>query len=224
MQERGTRAPAYCPSCGKAQSIDTTACPNCGTAFGPTTVSAHLSGVTNSTAPAPKSGGTTARRAAMTLIVLGGLYAISQMTGGTKPAPAPAAGGAGATQAATPASAWRLAVGDMTGTTRTSVGETITVEVTISNSGSAPNPGTRLQFSDLDKSADLIGCRPKCQYTDLFGIYTDLPGIPAGGSSTFVVEWIAKAIGAPDWTLCVYDNTSGGEQIECGTLTTVIGK
>ena len=139
--------------------------------------------------------------------------------GGADPTPRPP----DPTERPTPPPAWRLSVTDVTYTATLSLGDTIEIDVTIENRGTDRNLRTRFQFSDIDDYADLIGCVPECTYEDFFGIYTTLPGIAAGETVVYHVEFLAKSLGVADWSLCVYDAETFGEQVYCGTGSTTIG-
>lgn len=116
---------------------------------------------------------------------------------------------------------YSVSVADVTYTSETSLGGTIQVIVALTNAGSAENPATQLQFSDIDEYADIVGCDPECELTKFFGDYALLPGVPANESVTYEVQFVASQIGAVQWGLCVYDDEAG-EQIYCGSGTTVI--
>lgn len=125
-------------------------------------------------------------------------------------------GGAGKTPepepTPTPTPAWSLVVGDVTYTKTAIVGGDIRITVEIRNKGKAANHGTKLQFSDLDKHADIEGCVPECEVDTGFGVYAHLPGIPAGKTKTYKVNFVASSPGASRWSLCIYDDDIAGEQ------------
>jgi hypothetical protein len=107
--------------------------------------------------------------------------------------------------------------------TTTFVGGTLTVTAVISNTGTAASPGVSFQFSDLKEHADIVQCTPACQTDEGLGaIYARMPGIPAGGTATYEVEFIPTAVGAAHWSACVYDDKNGGDQVYCGDATTTI--
>lgn len=77
-----------------------------------------------------------------------------------------------------------------------------------------------LQFSDIGDYVDFVGCTPRCEPSDFLGaLYARFPGIPAGSSQDYRVEFIATKIGAAQWSVCIYDDT---DQVWCGDGTTVI--
>ncbi|MEX0625560.1 MAG: hypothetical protein WD402_03350 [Chloroflexota bacterium] len=115
-----------------------------------------------------------------------------------------------------------VSVDEVTYTTEVAVGGSIVVNIELSNTGTAANPGTKLQFSDIDQYADIVGCVPTCDVSEFFGDYADLPGVPAGGSAQYSVEFIATTVGAARWGLCIYDGSGGDDQIYCGNGTTII--
>lgn len=119
---------------------------------------------------------------------------------------------------------WRLGSVAASYTKQVRVGGTITVTVKIKNNGSATNPSTEINFSELDKYADLFECTPECSVEDAPGLGPSaiLPGVPAGKTSTFKIEFVASTAGAVRWSLCVYDNESFGEQVYCGDAATAI--
>jgi hypothetical protein len=122
----------------------------------------------------------------------------------------------------TPKPAWSLVVGDVTYTKTAVVGGDIRINVEIRNKGKAANPGTKLQFSDLDKHADIEGCIPECSVDTGFGVYAHLPRVPAGKAKTYKVNFVASSPGASRWSVCVYDDDIAGEQVGCWDGTTTI--
>jgi hypothetical protein len=52
-------------------------------------------------------------------------------------------------------------------------------------------------------------------------MYATLPGIPAGKTKTYQVNFIATKVGAIHWSVCVYDDETRGEQVHCGDATTI---
>lgn len=119
---------------------------------------------------------------------------------------------------------WALDVTDTAYTKEATVGDNITVEVTIENTGKQRNPVTKLNFSELDQYADLFGCDPDCETEDLPGLGPTaiLPGVQAGESVTYTVEFIATTVGVVEWSLCLYGEDSYSEDGWCGEAKTAI--
>lgn len=117
---------------------------------------------------------------------------------------------------------WSISVdGDVKYTGTAVVGGDIDLSMVIRNAGTQANPATRLQLSDLDHNADLSRCEPECQVSTTGGLYATFPGVAPGTSASYTVHLIAKAVGAPHWTICLYD-AEGGAQVYCGSATSEI--
>jgi hypothetical protein len=86
--------------------------------------------------------------------------------------------------------------------------------VKVKNTGKVANAATRLQLSDVDKYADFDTCKPKCDDSNLFGIYLDYPGIGPGKTVTLNSTWVATKAGAVKWIVCVYDGAGRGEETD----------
>jgi hypothetical protein len=127
------------------------------------------------------------------------------------------------TPAPTPAP-WSLTVPSAVYTRQVLVGDTIEVTVKVKNSGRGASHTTLVNFSELDKYADLFDCKPECQTEDLpgFGPSAILPGVTAGKTQVFIVNFVANKVGAVKWSLCVYDDNEMQNQVWCGDATTAI--
>ena len=123
---------------------------------------------------------------------------------------------------ATVMAAWRLVADSARYTDQVRVGGAIVFTVEVSNAGTAATPGVELQFDGLDDNADIVGCVPTCEVSDLLGVYAAFPGVPAGTSREYEIEWVATDVGAARWSLCIYDDDIGGELIDCYEGTTVV--
>jgi hypothetical protein len=121
-----------------------------------------------------------------------------------------------------PSPTWNLTVDGVRYTTEAFVGGDITVAITLSNDGTIANPGTKLQFETIDKYADLQGCTPKCEVNNFFGVFATEPGVGPAKTVTDRIVWVATRVGVAQWSVCVYDSNSGGQQIYCGNGTTTI--
>jgi hypothetical protein len=119
---------------------------------------------------------------------------------------------------------WVISIADdPTYTTETAVGGSIEVVLTLSNGGSGASESTELQFGGIDDHADIVGCSPPCMTSTFLGdVYAELEGVPAGGTTTIQVEFVATAVGAARWSICVYDSVIAGDQVYCGNATTVV--
>ncbi|MEO7295151.1 MAG: hypothetical protein ABIZ57_03325 [Candidatus Limnocylindria bacterium] len=120
---------------------------------------------------------------------------------------------------------WTLDVSDAKYTTETVVGGSVFITVTISNTGKVANPAIEINFSELDKNADVRGCKPKCELDDLpgFGPSAVFPGLAAGATRDYEVEFIATKVGVVAWNVCVYDDRIlDGESVYCGDGRTTI--
>ena len=124
---------------------------------------------------------------------------------------------------ATP-TAWRLDVIDAEYTTKARVGDTISIDLKVKNAGTAKNPRTVAQFSELDKYADIDGCNPKCEVEDLpgFGPSALMPGVATKKTGKFHIEFVANEVGVVRWMVCVYDDDHYSEQVWCGDGKTTI--
>lgn len=100
----------------------------------------------------------------------------------------------------------------------------MTVTIKVANRGSAKNPSTEINFSELDKYADLFECKPECSVQDLPGSGPSaiLPGVAPGKTVAYKITFIASKPGAVRWSACLYDNESFGEQVWCGEASTAI--
>jgi hypothetical protein len=118
---------------------------------------------------------------------------------------------------------WTLDVSRAVYRTETTAGGAINVDVTVKNTGTAKSPVTRLNFSELDKSADLHQCKPRCEIEDLpgFGPSAVMGGVAPGKAIKFHVEFVARAVGAIQWTVCLYDDEYLNE-VWCGDGNTAI--
>lgn len=122
------------------------------------------------------------------------------------------------------ATPWRLSVTDTTYSRKVLVGDDVVVTIKVKNSGSTKNPSTEINFTELDKYADLFECKPKCEVQDLPGSGPSaiLPGVAAGKTTAFRITFIAGKAGAVHWSACLYDDESFGDQVWCGDATTAI--
>lgn len=119
---------------------------------------------------------------------------------------------------------WTLDVPSAKYTTEVFVGDTISIDVKIKNTGTAKSPVTRLNFSELDKYADLHRCKPKCETEDLPGLGPSavMVGVPPKKSTTFHIEFLATTVGVVDWSVCLYDDEEYGDPVWCGDGKTAI--
>jgi hypothetical protein len=123
------------------------------------------------------------------------------------------------------ATPWTLDVSVANYTTETIVGRSVFITVTISNTGKAATPAIEINFSELDKDADLRGCKPKCELDDLpgFGPSAIFPGLAAGASRDYEIEFVATKVGVVAWNVCVYDDRIlDGASVYCGEGSTTI--
>jgi hypothetical protein len=104
------------------------------------------------------------------------------------------------------------------------IGGDLVVTTKVKNSGSVKNPSTEINFSELDKYADLFECKPECDVQDLPGSGPSaiLPGVAAGKTKAFQITFVAAKAGAVRWSACLYDDESFGDQVWCGDATTAI--
>jgi hypothetical protein len=225
----------FCPRCGTRRTGAFRFCRSCGLDFDDQTqlaqsaiapVAPPLQAQRSAYVPVPPTGRDTGPlkalgNAFLVIATIGaGIYLFSRLTGssgGTAADPTPTRA---PVVTATP---WSIDVADVTYTKRLTVGDTIDVDVTITNTGSRASLRTKFQFDGLDDYADLIGCIPECEYEELLGLYTTLPGVAAGDTVVYHVEFLAKALGVADWSICVYDEETAGEQVYCGSGSTTIG-
>lgn len=118
---------------------------------------------------------------------------------------------------------WSIEVTSAKATTKARVGGEMFITVVVENTGKVASKSTELQLSDIDKYADVVECTPDCDIDRGFGggYYLGLPGVPAGKEKTFKVELVPTKIGAAHWSVCVYDDVSFGDQVDCyeGTVT-----
>jgi hypothetical protein len=204
-----------CPNCGAARPSLGRFCGACGQEYPtppPATVRAGSSGGI----------GNVIVWAAGLLVVGVGAYVV--LSKPASPASAPAADAPERPTPAPTATPWKLSVTDTNYTSEAGIGDTISTDIEITNSGSKINPGTLINFSELDKYADFYGCKPTCTVEDLPGLGPSgvLPGVAPGKPTTFHIEFVAKAVGVVRWSVCTYDDVSFGEQVWCGDATTAI--
>ncbi len=123
-----------------------------------------------------------------------------------------------------PSSPSSLDVDGARATTETTLGGAVHAEVTLTNSGTEAVAATTFGFGELGRYTDPVRCTPACDSAELFARIFQLPGVAAGDTVTYSVEFIATDIGAVAWVLCVYEGTAyeQGEQVYCGEFTTVI--
>jgi hypothetical protein len=121
--------------------------------------------------------------------------------------------------------AWKLDVPSAKYTTQAGVGDTVAIDVTVRNKGKAASPVTRLNFSELDKHADLHRCKPSCDKEDLPGLGPSavwFQGVKAGKSVKYHIEFVATKVGVVDWNVCLFDDEEYGDPIWCGDGSTAI--
>lgn len=117
---------------------------------------------------------------------------------------------------------WTLAVtGNAKYTSSTVVGGDIDITLVVANTGAAANPATLIQIIGIDDYADIATCEPACRTTALGRVAT-VAAVDPGRSTVFTVHLIAKAVGAPHWSVCVYDDAHATNQVYCGEATTTI--
>lgn len=87
-------------------------------------------------------------------------------------------------------------------TTRTSVGDTIEITLTVKNSG-ATTPDIVVGIKDLSRHALFVGCVPECE--DLGESFTGqklrLPGPPPDQSREYTITWQATDAARADWSM-----------------------
>ena len=129
---------------------------------------------------------------------------------------------------------WNLSVTDM----RVSSSEIdfdgqLVVEVTVANTGTAPNPKTHFHFPNTLETFGLKGCIPDtCEVTDLYGLDITFRPVPAGGASTFRwVFYVDQPIEAPleaplarsvEWGFCIYAEPAFRDPVSCENVTTLV--
>jgi hypothetical protein len=219
-------ASGFCPKCGTARTGERF-CANCGNDFWRSAQAPQQAEAPQPAQPLqalpqpqqPRQQNNTAVGCGALLAILGVIWIISKVMGGG----GSSTSGGGNSTDSTPAPAYTLTVDSAKYTTDTFVGGDITLRVAVSNSGSAKNPSTEFQISDLGDYADVVDCSPDCEAHEGFGgYYATLPGIAPGGSATYTVTFLAKAVGAAKWSICVYDDANSGNQVYCGNATTEI--
>ena len=214
-------ATGFCPQCGKARTGERY-CGNCGYDFA-SAAQAPQQVQPLPPAPSPQQQGrqqnNTAVGCGALIAIVGVIWIISKVLGGG----GSSGGGSDDGTEATPTPAYAVTVDSAKYTTETYVGGDITLRVRLSNDGTAKNPSTQLQISDLGDYADVVGCTPDCDAHEGFGgYYAILPGIVPGDTVTYSVEFVAKSVGAAKWSICVYDDAESGNQVYCGNATTRI--
>ncbi len=222
-------AVGFCPQCGTPRQGTLRYCANCGFDFWAAVQPGAPSSpgqqqpiqpvLPSPVAQVPRRRTSTGARLFGALVLLGVIWIAIQAlgSGGSSNGKNPGGGGAG-----TIGPPSTLDVSRVQYTKESSVGGSIEVIVTVSNGGSSSTGEAKLQFSDLDQIADIVGCTPQCSVEKVLGTYATLPSVPAGATATWTVEWVATKVGARDWTLCVYEPADSIDQVYCGGGTTVV--
>ena len=224
-------AAGFCPQCGTQRQGALRYCASCGFDFWqaarpdggqsrpePESPPAPQVSPTSEPRPPVKQSSTLAKILGG-LVLIGIVWVVLQALGSGGSSSDNSGGGVG-NDKAEPSSA--LDVSNVSYTKETIVGGSIDVLVTAANPGAIRTGEVKLQFSDLDKIADIVGCTPTCSVDKFLGTYATVPGVAAGGSATWTVEWVATKVGAEDWSLCVYEPATSGNQVYCGSGTTVV--
>jgi hypothetical protein len=135
---------------------------------------------------------------------------------------APPGSAPGLTIGPSPAGAADVEASDVTYTSKTQLGDAMTVELTLTNSGDADSGPMTLEIGGLSEFAVVVGCTPECAVDAASGDYflTWAEGLAPDDSNDYEVELDATASGTVEWTLTVIEGRTN--DVFRGTAKTTI--
>ena len=126
------------------------------------------------------------------------------------------------TAAPTPTDIAIVEADDVKYTSQTGLGDSMTITLTLTNSGTASSAPITFEIGGMAEVADVVGCTPECAVDTMSGdhVLSFVDGVDAGASADYEVELVTTAAGSVEWTLSIVEGATN--EIFRGSATTEI--